>query len=107
MPKFPETLMGYNKNNLGKNYTVPVSGKRTEGPEREKHKIVLLIQVDIVLGRRKKKIGLIWFGLVWFYGISTFVGYVMPNSVFTYIKPKISKRILCRKPLRLSRQRYD
>ena len=26
-----------------------------------------------------------------FYDISTFVGYLMPNSVFTFIKPKISK----------------
>ena len=25
------------------------------------------------------------FGLVWFYGISTFVGYLMPNSLYTYI----------------------
>ena len=24
-------------------------------------------------------------GLVWFYGISTIVGYLMPNLVFTYI----------------------
>ena len=23
--------------------------------------------------------------LVWFYGISTIVGYLMPNSVFTYV----------------------
>ena len=27
----------------------------------------------------------IWFGLVWFYGISTIVGYFMPNPVYTYI----------------------
>ena len=26
-----------------------------------------------------------WFGLVWFYGISTIVGYLMPNPVFTYV----------------------
>ena len=26
-----------------------------------------------------------WFGLVGFYGISTIVGYLMPNSVYTYI----------------------
>ena len=24
------------------------------------------------------------YGLVWFYGISTIVGYLMPNPVFTY-----------------------
>ena len=30
-------------------------------------------------------LGLIWFGLVWFYGISTVVGHLMPNS-FLYIK---------------------
>ena len=28
---------------------------------------------------------LIRFGLVWFYGISTIVGYLMPNPAFTYI----------------------
>ena len=25
-----------------------------------------------------------WFVLVWFYGISIIVGYLMPNSLFTY-----------------------
>ena len=29
--------------------------------------------------------GLVWFGLVWFYGPSTIIGYLMPNPVFTYI----------------------
>ncbi len=28
----------------------------------------------------------IWFGLVWFYGISTIVGYLMPNPLYIYIK---------------------
>ena len=28
--------------------------------------------------------GLVWFGLVWFYGISVIVGYLMPNP-FLYI----------------------
>ena len=27
---------------------------------------------------------LVWFGLVWFYGISTIVGYLMPNPLYTY-----------------------
>ena len=27
----------------------------------------------------------IWFGLLWFYGISTTVGYLMPNPLYTYI----------------------
>ena len=27
----------------------------------------------------------IWFGLVWFYGISTILGYLMPNHLHTYI----------------------
>ena len=27
----------------------------------------------------------IWFGLAWFYGISTIVGYFMPNPLYTYI----------------------
>ncbi len=26
-----------------------------------------------------------WFGLVWFYGISTIIGYLMPNPLYTYI----------------------
>ena len=30
-------------------------------------------------------IGLVWFGLVWFYRISTIVGYLMPNPLYTYI----------------------
>ena len=29
--------------------------------------------------------GLVWFGLVGFHGISTIVGYLMPNSVYTYV----------------------
>ena len=28
---------------------------------------------------------MIWFGLVWFYGTSTIVGYLMPNPVYSYI----------------------
>ena len=28
---------------------------------------------------------MIWFGLVWFYCISTIVGYLMPNPVYIYI----------------------
>ena len=28
------------------------------------------------------------FGLVWYYGISTIVGYLMPNSVYTNILDK-------------------
>ena len=27
-----------------------------------------------------------WFVFVWFYGISTIVGYLMPSSFYTYIK---------------------
>ena len=26
-----------------------------------------------------------WFGLVWFNGISTIVGYLIPNPLYTYI----------------------
>ena len=28
---------------------------------------------------------MICFGLVWFYGISTIVGYSMPNPLYTYL----------------------
>ena len=33
----------------------------------------------------KKQSDIIQFGLVWFYGISTIVGYLIPNSFNTYI----------------------
>ena len=36
----------------------------------------------------------IGFGLVGFYGISTIVGYLMPNPLYTYILHMISKYIL-------------
>ena len=35
-----------------------------------------------------------WLGLVWLYGISTIVGYLMPNPGFTYVKYMIWKHIL-------------
>ena len=28
---------------------------------------------------------MIWFGLVWFYGILIILGYLMPNDLYTYI----------------------
>ena len=28
---------------------------------------------------------MVWFGLSWFYGLSTIVAHLMPNSVYTYI----------------------
>ena len=34
--------------------------------------------------------------LVGFYDLSTFKGYLMPNSGFTFVKPNISERILRR-----------
>ena len=37
----------------------------------------------------------IWFGLVWFHGISTIVGYLMPNPVFTYILNIWFVKIFC------------
>ncbi len=45
---------------------------------------------------RKKKKGcdLLFIGLVWFYGISTIVGYLMPDPFYKYIKYMISKHIL-------------
>ena len=32
--------------------------------------------------------------MVWFYGISTIIGYLMPNPFYTYILNMISKHIL-------------
>ena len=43
--------------------------------------MLLSVGTDISIRRH----GLVWFGLVWFYGISTIVGSLMPNPVFTYI----------------------
>ena len=36
-----------------------------------------------------------WFGLVWFYGISTNVGYLMSNPVFIYVVFIYIKRMMC------------
>ena len=35
-----------------------------------------------------------WFGLVWFCGISTIVGYLMPNHLYTYILNTVEPRLL-------------
>ena len=37
---------------------------------------------------------IVWLGCVEFYGISTIVGYLMPNPLYMYIKYMISKHIL-------------
>ena len=37
----------------------------------------------------------IWFGLVGFYGISTIIGYLMPNSLYTLIKYIWFENIFC------------
>ena len=37
---------------------------------------------------------MIWFGWVGFYGISTIVGYLMPNPLYIYIRYMICKQIL-------------
>ena len=41
----------------------------------------------------------IWFGLVGFYGISTIVGYLMPNTLYTYIINIWFLNTFCRYPL--------
>ena len=35
-------------------------------------------------------VDLVWFGLVWFYGISTIVGYLKSNPFFIHINSSIS-----------------
>ena len=35
---------------------------------------------------------LVWFGLVWFYGTSTIVGYLMMDPYFIYINSSISNK---------------
>ena len=42
-------------------------------------------EIDIYLNLINKKNYKVWFGLVWFYSISTIVGYLMPNPFYTYI----------------------
>ena len=37
---------------------------------------------------------MIWFGSIWFYGISTFVGYFVPNRFYTYILTIIKSSFL-------------
>ena len=61
------------------------------GGKRESRESVLSAQLDYNIFIEKKKLSEkysnlhIWFGLVVFYGISTTVGYLMPNPVFRYI----------------------
>ena len=46
------------------------------------------MEVRAGLSREKRDpfwLGLVWFGLVGFYGISTIVGYLMPNLLYAYI----------------------
>ena len=38
-------------------------------------------QIELIL---VSKVGEFWFGLVWFYGISAILGYLMPNPFYTY-----------------------
>ena len=45
--------------------------------------IHILIKSTIYIYIYTQMVG--WFGLVWFYGTSTFVGYLMPNPINTYI----------------------
>ena len=50
--------------------------------------IILNISLDLFENSRNEKIRLTnkcqMIGLVWFYGISTIIGYLMPNSLYTY-----------------------
>ena len=55
--------------------------------------IIIIIIIIIILNKQLFNvksslyiyIKYIWFELVGFYGISTFVGYLMPNPLYTYI----------------------
>ena len=47
--------------------------------------VTMISIVAEVLGTVPKYLEKDWFGLVWFYGISTIVGYLMPNPLHTYI----------------------
>ena len=37
---------------------------------------------------------LVWFGLVWFYGTSTIIGYLMPNSIIYIYKQFYFKQFI-------------
>ena len=53
-----------------------------------KIKKITLVQFLVQVVRlRKKHVGLVRLGLVWFYNISTLVGYLMPNlgDIYIYI----------------------
>ena len=39
----------------------------------------------LLISRRLLNMTPVWFDLVWFYGISTIVGCLMPNPLYTYI----------------------
>ena len=39
--------------------------------------------------------GLVWFGLVEFYGISILVSYLMPNPVYTYVRVCLCVCVIC------------
>ena len=51
--------------------------------------VLLHVRLQCKEGRKEGKIG-----LVWFYGISTIVGYLMPNPFYTYKIYVICKHIL-------------
>ena len=54
---------------------------------------------------KKIKKYLVWFGLVWFYGISTFVGYLMPNP-FLYKKSVLFQTIQFNMSTQFNYQKY-
>ena len=67
----------------------PVTKKRLKNP------------VCLTFSCSLRKNPLVWFGLVWFNGTLTIVGYLMPNPVFSYIS-NIYVNIFCRNTVKLS-----
>ena len=71
------------------------TGQLVDGLQQKKKENLFLLNgngiMSSFLGRQSYRstlyiyIKYIWFGLVWFYGISTIVGYLKPNPLYTYI----------------------
>ena len=49
------------------------------------NQIIIVCLLRVIWDRVILSKAVIWVGLVWFYGVSTIVGYLMPNPLYTYI----------------------
>ena len=75
---------------LQRNHSVLLTGRRASESERERERerecvcvCVCVCVCDCECLSVCVYVLLVWFGLVWFYGRSTSVGYLMPNLLYT------------------------